>query len=75
MQLFSVGLQRDPLWQELHGSKSIYIGGCTIAQCLHNNYFIILKVSNYMATSEAEAKGQQTQDIKDDTLNIIPDVC
>ncbi|XP_026196531.1 zona pellucida protein AX 1 [Anabas testudineus] len=32
-----------------------------------------MEVSNYMATSEAEAKGQQTQDIKDDTLNIIPD--
>lgn len=78
MQLFSVGLQRDPLRQELHGSKSVFSGGCTVAQCLNkiNDLWISSKVSSYMAMSDAEAKGQHTQDVKDDPmLNIIPDVC
>lgn len=76
MQLHTVGLQRDSLWQELYGGGVLSTDASAIYYlwvwaC---NSVFLLQVSHHMATpdAQAEAKGEAVDD--DSKSNTIPEV-
>lgn len=75
MQLHTVGLQRDPLWQELHGGGLLSADAsamlCVDASIKPHH---LLQVSHHMATTDAqaEAKGDALED--NSKSNTIPEV-